>query len=60
MSASDANITTQRRRHRPSLVGIGASLTLAAAGLAVLLIWGGLPSDEQAAPDRVPAASAQN
>lgn len=51
MSSPDSNIEKQKRRHRPSLIGIGAALLAAAVLLIVVTGWPNQTADEdQAAP----------
>ena len=39
MSAPDTDLDAQKRKHRPSLVGIGLVVAFALALLAGLLVW---------------------
>lgn len=54
MSAPDTNIEKQTKRHRPAIYGILAALMVAACAVIVFNLWGGVPSDEQAAPTTAP------
>lgn len=53
MSASDTNLEKQKRRHRPSLVAIGAALTAVVVVIVALVVWGGVAREDQAAPGTV-------
>lgn len=53
MSAPETNVETQKRRHSPALIGIIVSVSLAAVALVIVLLWGGIPTSEQAAPNVV-------
>jgi hypothetical protein len=53
MSAPKTNVEKQKRRHWPARIGIVMAAVLAIFALVVLVGWGGLPSDEQAAPDAI-------
>lgn len=47
MSAPDTDIEKQEKRHKPSLVGMGAAVAFAGVLLAIFLMWtvdrGGVP-----------------
>ncbi len=55
MSASDTKIEKQTKRHKPSLVGIGAAVALAALA-GVIYVFGGFGTDEDQATSSEPAA----
>lgn len=55
MSAPNTNIERQEERHRPSLLGIGLAATAAAIILLSVILWPGVPLDQQAAPDVAPS-----
>jgi hypothetical protein len=56
MSASDTNIDKQTKRHKPSLVGIGAAVALAVLA-GVIYVFGGFGTDEDQATSSEPAAT---
>lgn len=56
MSASDTQIEKQTKRHKPSLLGIGAAVALALVA-GVVFVFGGFGTDEDQATSSEPAVT---
>lgn len=54
MSAPRTNLETQTKRHRGPLIGISLGLILVVAVALAAFLSGGVPLEDQAAPDGAP------